>query len=90
MDGIATIVLIIVGLFLLYKTGVMALIQNSMTFGSTMADKGLRVMAEEQDYNVSKKLGKIADKYENNTDNLSSFKRLKAIKAGLDADKTED
>jgi hypothetical protein len=84
MDGTALIVLGIIGLFLLYKTGIMSLTQNSMTVGSAMADKGLKVMVEEQDQSVARKLGKIKAKYEDGTTDYSSFKQLKAIKAKLD------
>ena len=86
MEGIATIVLMVIGLFLVYKTGAMNFLQTSMQTGTKLAEQRLKVMEEDQEAKIKLDLGKIEKKYTEKGAEMSTFKRLKAAKARLDAE----
>ena len=78
MEGIATIILILVGLFLLYRTGLMDLTQKSMERGANIADRHLEYLDYSSREKQSRNLGKLEKKMKSE-EPRSSTKRLDSL-----------
>jgi len=85
-----TVVLVLLALFILYKTGIMDLTQKSMERASAMADRKLEAMDFESQENHSKTLGKVKKKLGNTSISRSSAKDLNRLFKALEDVKIEE
>ena len=72
-------ILAIVGLFLIYKTGLMELTQTSVATANKLADQALYETEAKSAERHTRTLGKVKSKLQDNTINRSSKKEINAL-----------
>ena len=83
-------IILLVGLFLLYKTGLMDLTQNLVAEGSTIIQEELDLSAETRQHTNARRIGKLEVKWEDDSKRLGSMKNLKSIKKARLAKQAEE
>ena len=84
MEGLATIIIVMVGLYLLYRIGLIDFAQRNMDRASGIADRAMETLDFESQEKHSRKLGKIATKLDDKSTPRSSAAALRAKFKELD------
>lgn len=90
MEGIATIVITLIGLYLLYRIGLVDFAQRNMDRASGIADRAMETQDFKSREKHSRELGKIAKKMSDDNINRSSATALNAMFANLDEVKSTE
>ena len=90
MDSIVLLILVLIGLIIAAKQGWLTLMSNTADVMQSKLDKKIIEIEAEDSYNHAKNLGKIANKWNNNSKPLADAKMVKAARqAALDRMKAE-
>ena len=90
MEFIGTIAILLVGLFIVYRSGLMELTQTASKRAVTVTDSATEVWELSALEAHSKKLGKIHTKLQDTSVNRSSAERIRADLAKLKEPKESD